>query len=144
MCLLHLGASNKEVQGQATFTEVTHIRGRYQESSLVLSLKLWGDNNNNNNKSLFNISKWTWMPGFPSIPQFLPGWHTLAPTLNFSSPGLGCPSLYNPDILATCPFWSTFYSFGQFLGPDCPPGSSPFFLSLHGLAQPRHVPSGLS
>lgn len=35
------------------------------------------------------------------------GYHTSHPTLNFSSPGLGCPSLYYPGNLVTWSFSST-------------------------------------
>lgn len=57
---------------------------------------------------LFNIPKWTWLPGSPSIPQSIlvtgRGCHTLLSILNFPTLGLGflfpgSSSLYNPDIL---------------------------------------------
>ena len=47
-----------------------------------------------------------WQPGSPSIPHSLSqgiDGITLLPSLNFSSQGLSCPSLYNATILVTCP-----------------------------------------
>lgn len=48
----------------------------------------------------FSILKQTWPTGIPGIPQSLPdigyGWHTLLPTLSFSSPDSGLPS---PELL---------------------------------------------
>jgi hypothetical protein len=50
-----------------------------------------------------NISRWTWLPGSPSIPQSLPdtasGWHTLAPValLYITQPfWLPAPFIYLP------------------------------------------------
>ena len=58
-------------------------------------------------------------------------WHTLSPTLNFSSPGAGCPSLYNLAIfLAQLPF---VFSLLSCLSPS----------PCHSQAQ-GHVCSGLS
>lgn len=57
-----------------------------------------------------------WLPGSPSISllQGLPGWHTLLPTLNFSShrTGLVFPSPSFSDLYITQPFWLC-----QCLGP---------------------------
>jgi hypothetical protein len=71
---------------------------------------------------LFNISKWTWPPGFPSIPQSLPitgYWLTYpAPYPKHLSPGRGwaalppasLPYIIQPFWLpAPPPFWSTLY-----------------------------------
>lgn len=63
--------------------------------------------------AFFSISKKTWIPGSPSIPQFFPvmgfGWHTLSPMLNISRSGAdclspNCPSLYNLIIWLSEPF----------------------------------------
>lgn len=100
-------------------------------------------------RCLCNISMWTWLPGSPSIPQPLLvtryGWHSLTPTLNFSSPGAELSFLYlpfphNSDILVT---WPTLYPLGHslFVIPlsPAPHPMAQLCLALFTLDSPRRL-----
>lgn len=104
-------------------------------------------------KDVFHISKQTWPPGSPSTSQSLPvsgcgSQQTPLSALKPSVQGLSCssaigPSLYNPDILITCPslhFW-TLVLLGAAPGSHF---SLPLPVSLHSPAQPGHIHSALS
>jgi hypothetical protein len=81
-----------------------------------------------------------------SLLQSLPGWHTLFPTLNFSSPRTGLGFLLSPSF--SDPYITQPFCLNQCLGPSCFLVSSsssafPSHLPSHDLAQSGRVHSGL-